>query len=168
MSQGSLDGDVPQVISQVLNCPTLSLFCSIGGTQPCWRIALVCSWNRSSMELPSLARKAGCPTAEMHVCQLMLQAQAKLWEGLSCMAEHLDNLNAVIRELVVRRYKPADIKRIEAGEYGDVDDIPADEDPEFQLQYQKNRYAYTRCLKLHAVTQEVIETSREFNRSICH
>lgn len=109
------------------------------------------------MELPSLARKAGCPTAEMHVCQLMLQAQAKLWEGLSCMAEHLDNLNAVIRELVVRRYKPADIKRIEAGEYGDVDDIPADEDPEFQLQYQKNRYACTHSSKLHAVTQEGIE-----------
>ncbi len=61
------------------------------------------------------------------------------------MAEHLDNLNAIVRELVVRRYKPADIKKIEAGEYGDVNEIPADEDPEFQSQYQRNRCARMPC-----------------------
>ncbi|BDA40960.1 hypothetical protein COCOBI_01-6140 [Coccomyxa sp. Obi] len=75
------------------------------------------------------------------VPEVISQAQARLWEGLTGMAEHLDNLNAIVRELVVRRYRPIDIKRVEAGEYGDVDEIQADEDPEFQLQYQKNREA---------------------------
>ncbi len=75
-----------------------------------------------------------------------MQAQAQLWEGLTGMAEQLDNLNAIVRELVVRRYRPIDIKRVEAGEYGDVDEIQADEDPEFQLQYQKNRSTSCACL----------------------
>ncbi len=55
------------------------------------------------------------------------------------MGEHLESLNAVVRELVVRRYRPIDVKRVEAGDYGDMDEIPAEEDPEFQVQYQKNR-----------------------------
>lgn len=57
------------------------------------------------------------------------------------MGEHLESLNAVVRELVVRRYRPIDVKRVEAGEYGDMEEIPADEDPDFQVQYQKNRSA---------------------------
>jgi hypothetical protein len=69
------------------------------------------------------------------------QAQARLWEGLSTLSEKLHNLNAVLRELVVRRYRPTDLRRVEAGEYGDLQDIPADEDPDFQLHFQQNRCA---------------------------
>ena len=68
-----------------------------------------------------------------------MQAQARLWEGSSALSERLDVLNAALRELVVRRYRERDMTAIEAGRLGDVDFLPADEEPGYREQWQQNR-----------------------------
>ena len=72
----------------------------------------------------------------------MLQAQARLWEGLSAVSERLDVLHAALRETVVRRYRELDGAAVEAGRYGDADYLPADEEPNYQGQWQQNRCAF--------------------------
>jgi hypothetical protein len=69
---------------------------------------------------------------------VVAQAQAKLWEALGGLGERLADSHAVLRELTVRRYRPPDLARIEAGGF-EADEVPADEDPDFQQQYQHNR-----------------------------
>lgn len=67
------------------------------------------------------------------------QAQARLWEGLAGLGERLADLHAQLRELTVRRYRPLDVKRIEA-EAWDAEEVLPDEDPAFAPQYQHNRW----------------------------
>lgn len=150
MSQGSVDGDVPEVISQVPHPSSCRPARSAFSHAPPFSLSVeILVGNILKEQLNSILWPLAWLAAEVQMQNM--QAQARLWEGLTGMAEHLDNLNAVVRELVVRRYRPIDIKRVEAGEYGDVDEIQADEDPEFQLQYQKNRFTYlckpmTQCI----------------------
>ena len=68
-----------------------------------------------------------------------MQAQARLWEGMSTLSEHLDVLHGTLRELVVRRFRDTDIAAIEAGHFGEAERLPADEVPDFQEQWQRNR-----------------------------
>ena len=68
-----------------------------------------------------------------------MQAQARLWEGLSTLSEHLDVLHGTLRELVVRRFREPDMAAIEAGRFGEAECLPADEVPDYQEQWQRNR-----------------------------
>ena len=70
-----------------------------------------------------------------------MQAQARLWDGLSALSERLDVLHPALRELVVRRYRERDLAAVEAGGSGDADFLPADEEPDYQEQWQRNRSA---------------------------
>ena len=68
-----------------------------------------------------------------------MQAQARLWEGLSTLSEQLDVLHGTLRELVVRRFRETDMAAIEAGRFGEAERLPADEVPDYQEQWQHNR-----------------------------
>ena len=68
-----------------------------------------------------------------------MQAQARLWEGLSTLSEHLDVLHGTLRELVVRRFREPDMAAIEAGRFGEAERLPADEVPDYKGQWRGNR-----------------------------
>ena len=55
------------------------------------------------------------------------------------MSEHLDVLHGSLRELVVRRFQETDLASIEAGRFGEAEHLPADEAPDYQEQWQRNR-----------------------------
>jgi hypothetical protein len=94
----------------------------------------------ASFCLPSPVQ--GCPR------RTGLQAQARLWEGLSSLSERLDVLHASLRELVVRRYRERDIAAVEAGHFGEAGYLPAIEEPEYQEQWQQNRYSSASVLRV--------------------
>ena len=62
------------------------------------------------------------------------------------MSERLDVLHAALREFVVRRYRERDVAAVEAGQFGEADYLPADEEPEYQEQWQQNRYSNANIL----------------------
>ena len=76
---------------------------------------------------------------EGDVPEAISQSQARLWEGLSALSEHLEVLHGALRELVVRRYRERDVAAVEAGQFGDAESLPADEEPGYQEQWQQNR-----------------------------
>ena len=95
---------------------------------------------------PSNDLQLGLPCLALLLCMppltqggTVMQAQAWLWEGSSALSERLDVLHAALRELVVRRYRERDMTAIEAGRLGDVDFLPADEEPGYREQWQQNR-----------------------------
>ena len=68
-----------------------------------------------------------------------MQAQGSLWEGLSTLSEHLDVLHGTLRELNVRRFRDTDMAAVKAGRFGEAEFLPADEVPDYQEQWQRNR-----------------------------
>ena len=131
--QSGREGDVPESVSQVCAAtPTgHSILCVFSSQTP----AMLHSQDYHAVHF--------CPACPLHGLDFTgtstLQAQARLWEGLSALSERLDVLHAALRELVVRRFRDRDVAAVEAGRFGDVDFLPADEEPGFQEQWQQNR-----------------------------
>jgi hypothetical protein len=67
------------------------------------------------------------------------QAQGVLWDATVVLEDRLRDIEAQMRELVCRRYRPADLRLLEAGEGGDAEEVSPLEDPAYEQHFQSMR-----------------------------
>lgn len=72
--------------------------------------------------------------------QGVLQAQGELWDATTGLEEKLLGIQAQMREVVCRRFKPTDLKLLEAGEHSEAEELGLLEEPSYQQHFQSLRY----------------------------